>query len=197
MIPSQDNDWELAKRAATGDEDAYASLISRYQSPIHSFIFRSVGNTETARDLTQEVFIKAWFGLARIQKKNARFSSWLFQIAINLCRDYSKSKATRQSYQTSSLSSSSSETKNDWDLPHPAPPPDRQSELSEDAATLNKAIQNLPTDLRSAFILGIIENLPYKEVADILRISPKAVETRIYRARKSLVQQLTVLGVKS
>lgn len=182
------DDWELARHASCGDEVAYARLISRHQGPIHSFIFRSVGDEETARDLAQEVFVKAWFALARA-RENARFTTWLFQIAVNLCRDHVKSKTSRQSRLTRSFI---------WDereFPHPDPAPDRQAELSENLRALESEIRNLPGDLRAALLLGVVEGLPYKEAAKILGVSAKAVEVRIYRARRILTERLTAQGI--
>ncbi len=190
-----ENDWELARRATDGDEDAYARLIARYQGPIHSFIYRSVGNEETALDLAQEVFVKAWFALGRVREK-ARFSTWLFQIAVNLCRDHAKSRAARQSRVTYSFARDERDEKTgDREFPHPDPAPDRQVELSEDASVLAAEIRKLPTDLRTAFQLGAVEGVPHKEAGDILGISAKAVEVRIYRARRILAERLSAQGI--
>ncbi len=190
-----EDDWSLAMRAREGDEAAYARLISRHQGPIHGFVFRSVGNEETARDLTQEVFIKAWFALAHV-RQDARFTTWLFQIAVNLCRDNAKSKATRQARVTHSfVQDRQGEGADERELPHSCPSPDRQAELSENLRALEAEIQALPDDLRSALLLGVIEGLAHKESAKILGVSPKAVETRIYRARRMLADRLSGLGI--
>ncbi|MBN8707995.1 MAG: sigma-70 family RNA polymerase sigma factor [Verrucomicrobia bacterium] len=190
-----ENDWEIARRAANGDEDAYACLIARYQAPIHSFVYRSVGNEETSLDITQEVFVKAWFALGRVREK-ARFSTWLFQIAVNLCRDHVKSKANRQSRVTYSFARDERDEKpGEREFAHPDPAPDRQAELSENASVLDAEIRNLPGDLRPAFLLGAVEGVSHKEAAEILGISAKAVEVRIYRARRILVERLSAQGI--
>ena len=189
------DDWALARRAAGGDEPAYAVLVERHQGPIHGFIFRSVGDAETARDLTQEVFVKAWFALGRLQER-ARFSTWLFQIAANLCRDHAKSKATRNARMTNPLVREKDDgTTRERDFPHPGLTPDNQAEMNETMVALQRAIAALPVELREAFILGAIDQLPHKEISSILGISPKAAEVRIYRARKILSEQLAGEGV--
>jgi RNA polymerase sigma-70 factor (ECF subfamily) len=143
---------------------------------------------ETARDLTQEVFVKAWFALGRVQER-ARFSTWLFQIAANLCRDHAKSKAARNARRTGPIAREKDDENNgDRDFPHPGLAPDKQ-------ALMNEAMAALPVELREAFILGAIDQLPHKEVSSILGISAKAVEVRICRARKILTEQLAVEGV--
>lgn len=188
-------DWELARQAATGDEAAYAVLIERHQGPIHRFIFRSVGNEETARDLAQEVFVKAWFALGRVQER-ARFTTWLFQIAANLCRDHARSKAARNTRATSSMVRENSDgCPEERDFPHPGLSPDNQARMNETMAALNRAIASLPVELREAFILGVLDQLSHKEVATILGLSPKAVEVRIYRARKILADRLVDEGI--
>ena len=189
------DDWALARRAAGGDEAAYAVLIGRHQGPIHGFIFRSSGDVETARDLTQEVFVKAWFALGRVQER-ARFSTWLFQIAANLCRDHAKSKATRNARMTNPLAREKDDGgTEEREFPHPGLSPDNQAQMNEAMTALHRAIASLPAELREAFILGAIDQLPHKEISSILGISPKAVEVRIYRARKILTEQLAGEGI--
>ena len=189
------DDWALARRAATGDEAAYAVLIGRYQGPVHGFVFRSVGAVETARDLTQEVFVKAWFALGRLQER-ARFSTWLFQIAANLCRDHAKSKATRNARMTNPMAREKDDGgTEEREFPHPGLSPDNQARMNETMEVLHRAIAALPVELREAFILGAIDQLPHKEISSILGLSAKAVEVRIYRARKILSGQLVSEGV--
>ncbi len=193
--PGGRDDWDLAELARAGDEAAYAELIARHQSSIHRFIFRYVADEETARDLTQEVFVKAWFALARLERR-ARLTTWLFQIAVNLCRDHARSRAARQARRTSSLvRESPGEGDAERDLPDPGASPDRQAQNSELMALLDAEIQKLPPDLREALILGAVEGRPHKEIAAILGLTPKAVEVRIYRARRILAGRLGRRGI--
>lgn len=195
--PGEEFDWDLAQRAKGGDEAAFEELILRFQTPIHRFVFRSVSDDETAQDLTQEVFIRAWFALKRVQAK-AQFSTWLFQIAVNLCRDHAKSKTTRHARLTQSFSSPEGEDRReDRDFASPGPSPVQNLESQEALESLETEIKALPLELRSPFILGALEQRSHKEVATILGMSAKAVEVRIYRARKLLCQRLTLLGFKS
>lgn len=188
------DDWALARRAAGGDETAYAVLIERHQGPIHGYIFRSVGDVETARELTQEVFVKAWFALGRVQER-ARFSTWLFQIAANLCRDHAKSKATRNARMTNPMVRERDDgSTEERDFPHPGMSPSEQARMNETMKALDRAIASLPVELRESFILGAIDQLTHKEISSILGISPKAVEVRIYRARKILIERLAGEG---
>jgi len=183
-------DWDLAEAAGRGDEDAFAALTERHQSSVHRFIYRSVGEEETARDLTQEVFVRAWFALPKLSRK-AKLTTWLFQIAVNICRDHAKSKATRQARITFSLvQESQDETVEERQLVHPDPAPDRALEQSEMARLLNVEIRRLPNELLEPFLLGAVEGHPHKEIAVMLGLSAKAVEVRVYRARKLLMERI-------
>jgi len=188
------DDWQLVDQARKGNEEAYAQLISRHQEAIHAFVYRHVGDAESARDLTQEVFIRAWFALERV-RVSARFTTWLFQIAINLCRDYAKSKTTRQNRVTDPIVRLDKEgAEGERELPDPAVRPDEQAQWNEAMHALEAEIARLPLELREAFILGAVQGHPQKDVAIMLGLSPKAVEVRIYRARQRLTEQLAVLG---
>ena len=141
------------------------------------------------------MFVKAWFALGRVQER-ARFSTWLFQIAANLCRDHAKSKATRNARMTNSLAREKQDgVTEERDFPHPGLSPDSQAQMNEMMGALHRAIAALPVELREVFILGAIDQLPHKEISSILGISPKAAEVRIYRARKILAEQLAGEGI--
>lgn len=192
--PTETPDWELVRQAKQGDEAPYERLIARYQAPIHSFIFRSVGNVETARDLAQDVFVRAWFALPRVREQ-AQFSTWLFQIAVNICRDHAKSKATRNARRTDSLTRDDIDGQpGERDFPASTPTPAKEAQENESLAALEAEVHALPNELRAAFILGALEHRPHKDVAAILGLSPKAVEVRIYRARRFLGERLAHLG---
>ncbi|MGC1478937.1 MAG: RNA polymerase sigma factor [Chthoniobacterales bacterium] len=189
------DDWHLAGEARAGDESAYASLIERHQGAIHAFIYRHINDAETARDLAQEVFVKAWFALGRARPK-AQFTTWLFQIAINLCRDEAKSKTFRQGQITDSIVRESfTAGEYERDLPDHAAAPDEAVAGSETARLLDSEIARLPADLREAFLLGAVDGWRHKEIAAALGITPKTVEVRIYRARKILTERLSARGL--
>ncbi len=194
--PEEVDDWELAALARSGDESAYEVLISRHQRGIHAFIFRSVGDHETAADLAQEVFVRAWFALERVVPK-AKFSTWLFQIAINLCRDQAKSKAGRQARLNDPLVRRGGDGEEiERDLPHPGSSPAAEAQHAELVAALDAEIARLPPDQREAFVLGVLTGHSHKEIAEMLRLTPKAVEVRIYRARQTLAARLELRGIR-
>jgi RNA polymerase sigma-70 factor (ECF subfamily) len=179
----RDFDLPLVQALQAGDESALNKLIRKYQEPLFWFIWRYAGDEETARDLLQETFVRLYFGIRRF-KPHAKFATWLYSIAMNLCRDYARSKQRRQSYVTESLDAA--------DLHHEVA--DRGAaadvESHERLAALEKAIKELPHDLRTALLLFAVEGRSQQECAELLGVSAKAVETRVYRARKRLENTL-------
>jgi len=183
-ISKPDLDMPLVRALQAGDESALNELIRKYQEPLFRFICRYTGDEETARDLLQETFVRLYFGIRRF-KPRARFVTWLYSIAMNLCRDYARSKQRRMSYATESLDVS--------DL-HRKVPADRgpvaDVESRERLANLQKAIEELPHDLRTTLLLFAVEGRSQQECAELLGVSAKAVETRVYRARKILEKKI-------
>lgn len=189
---STDPDWPLVRALQEGDENALAELIQKYQQPFFRFICRYVGNEETARDILQETFVRLYFNARKFEPR-AKFSTWLYAIAANLCRDYLRSRQRREAYLTTSFEA----------FPESEPPLERDPSAGpaqpadilagrEQLAALEKAIGELPHKLKSALILFSIEGHSQQECADLLGVSVKTVETRVYRARKILEKNLAL-----
>ena len=178
-----DLDLPLVQALQAGDESALNKLIRKYEEPLFWFIWRYTGDEETARDLLQETFVRLYFGIRRF-KPHAKFATWLYSIAMNLCRDYARSKQRRQSCVTESLDAG--------DLHREVA--DRGAavdvESHERLEALEKAIKKLPHDLRTALLLFAVEGRSQQECAELLGVSAKAVEARVYRARKRLENTL-------
>jgi RNA polymerase sigma factor (sigma-70 family) len=186
MVTSQtDLDLPLVRALQAGDESALNELIRKYQEPLFRFIWRYTGNEETARDILQETFVRLYFEIRRF-KPRARFSTWLYVIAMNLCRDYARSKQRRQSRITDSLDADDAHRQISAADRDPA----ASAESHEALAALEKAIQELPHDLRTALLLFAVEGHSQLECAELLGVSAKAVETRVDRARKRLERTL-------
>ena len=183
-----DLDLPLVRGLQAGDERALNELIRKYQEPLFRFIWRYTDDEETARDLLQETFVRLYFGIRRF-KPRAKFATWLYSIAINLCRDYARSKQRRQSYATESLDAGDVHRK----LPAADRGPAADVESHEKLAALEMAIQELPHDLRTALLLFAVEGRSQQECAELLDVSAKAVETRVYRARKRLEDTLRAI----
>ena len=189
-----DPDLELVEALAGGDESALTGLMDRYEEPIFHFIYRHVFNDEDARDLAQEVFVRLFFNVGKF-KPEARFSTWLYQIALNLCRDHVKSRRMRQATRTDSLSA------REDDDEHPARDvavenrtPSDEALAREKLGALDDGMAALPHDLRTALVLTTLEQRSHQECAMLLKTTPKAIETRVYRARRFLMEWMSKAG---
>ena len=184
--PSTDPDWPLVCALQGGDENALTELIHKYEQPLFRFICRYVRDEETARDLLQETFVRLHFNAGKF-KPRAKFSTWLHAIAANLCRDYSRSKQYRKGRATVSFDAFDQDQSR---TPDTLATPAEALVIAERLAVLQAAISGLPHKLKAALILFSLENRSQAECAELLGVSTKTVETRVYRARKILKQKL-------
>lgn len=158
-------------------------LMTRYKHRLFAFICRYTGREETAYDILQETFIKLYFAAASYQPRY-KFSTWLFQIALNLCRDHYR-KARRR--QLPSLFSGSDPAST---LPALSPNPEEEQIARSELAALSREVERLPHTLKSALVAFAIEDRSQEESAGLLGITPKTLEMRVYRARKLLARRL-------
>ena len=191
---AEDPDLELVDALAGGDESALDGLMARYSEPVFHFIYRHVFNEADARELTQEVFVRLFFNVAKF-KPDAKFSTWLYQIALNLCRDHAKSRRTRQAAVTESLSTcEDDDARPARDFAVQTRTPAEEAAMREKMAALEAGMEALPYDLRTALVMTTLEQRSHQECAELLKTTPTAVETRVYRARKHLLAWLAKSG---
>lgn len=165
--------------AAQGDDEAFARLVRYHQDSIHRFCQRWLGDPHEAQEAAQDVFVRAYAALDRYEPRG-RFSTWLYRIALNGCRDRLKSKASRERRRTDPLGSAGK------DAICPTHAPDEASAVTEEREKLWRGIEALPDRSRAVVILRGIEGLAQEECAEILGCSERAVEGRYYRARREL-----------
>ena len=192
-----DPDLSLIQELQRGNDGALDELMQRHKEPLFRFIYRYVLSEEEARDLLQETFVRVYFKRDQF-RPSARFSTWLYRIALNLCRDHARSRAGKQERLTESLVIRSEEgEERERDITAKSANPTEIAQTNEALLQLERAIQTLPHDLKAVLILVALENRPQKECADLLGITVKAVETRVYRARKLLAERLSSSGLQS
>jgi RNA polymerase sigma-70 factor (ECF subfamily) len=178
MSDQNSEDVHCMERLRDGDDLALNDLMRRWKEPLVTFCLRYTGNLSDARDIAQETFVKVYASRDRYRPK-AAFSSWLFTIAMNLCR----MRARWRSRHPEVLDADGEvEAAGRADTNDPGQETDRRAL----AADLEHAIANLPHDLRVAFVLYEINGLRYREVGNVLKCSEKAVERRLARAREHL-----------
>ena len=177
--PAQFSDGELAALTIAGRQDAFAEIMKRHRGSIYRLIRGYIGDPEEAVDLVQDCFTSAFKGLDRFDQGRP-LRAWLSRIAINKCRDWSRRRAVRQLIHWPATASQTAA------VPDPAPRLDEAAEDREELDRLWEALAELPRSIKEPLLLRTIEGLSQSEVATVLRISEKAVETRIYRARRKL-----------
>lgn len=168
--------------AQNGCPDSFRQLVERYQQRVYHFCFHYLRDAGDAREACQDTFIRAHRALPKYRPK-ARFSTWLFQIALNLCRD--RTRASGAARATEALGESALQ------LPCPAATPDEAAIRDTDLAKLDRGLASLPEEHRSVLVLSCLEGLSHGECAEILKCSERAVEGRLYRARQRLSEWWT------
>ncbi len=161
-----------------GENAALDRLMDRWQVPLRAFLHRHGQNAQDAMDLAQETFVRVYRHRDQF-RPGSRFPTWMFQIALNLVRDQARRSARRPTDSLESVPETASEATVHGDI-----------ERSEAAGAVRDAIAALSVDLREAVILSEYEGLSHGEIGAIVGATPKAIETRLYRARDLLRKRL-------
>lgn len=172
------------ERLCAGDDTALDDLMARHASPIFHFLCRMLSNEDDASDLAQETFVRV-FKARDGYRPGGRFSTWLYTIAANLARNHFR---WRMRHPNVSLEAETGETEQTLgsSLPANSPAPNEAALAAESAGAVRRALSELPEDLREAIILCEWEERSVAEAAVILAVTPKTVESRLYRARQIL-----------
>lgn len=176
-------DGELATRYLSGDEGAARQLLGRYREPVYRLVRSHIVDPTEAVDVTQETFVAAFANLSDYDSRRP-LRPWLFRIAINKCRDWARRRAVR-SFFSFAVPLDIADDVSDGSSPIDQVVADRQ-----ELARVQTAIARLPQTLKEPLVLRAVEGMSEAEVATVLKISRKAVETRLYRARRALVAAL-------
>ena len=192
-MTQEDPDLALVQDLQAGKDRALNSLMDRHREGLFRFLLRQVHNEADALELTMETFVRAYFNIGKFRPA-ARFATWLYRIALNLCRDYLRSRAYQYSLQTTSFDAPAEEGADTSLFLATGRTPDQRADRREELIALEKAISELPEDLRNAFVLSALEDRQQAETAELLGISLKAVETRVYRSRKLLLEKMSKMG---
>jgi len=173
------------------DEDsALSEIIDHWRRPVISFLYRIVGNYEDAADLAQEVFVRIYRNRYRYRPSGS-FSSFIFTIASNLAKNHLR---WRSRHPEADLMAESAQTKLDSSISGSRP--SAHLEQAERGAAVQNAVAGLPEKLRIPLVLFHFQELSHSEIGGILNCSLKTVETRIYRARKTLKKSLSGMALE-
>lgn len=179
------SDEALAARAAGGDERAFGELVRRHKEPLYRLMRRYTGNPDQAYEAAHEAFIAAWRALGRYDP-NRSFIAWLRTIAFNKARDLARRRMVHRFL----LGSDALEEEGAAIAAEEGSDAESQLAAQEEMRALDRAIARLPGKLKEALVLTAFDGCSQKEAGDILGVSEKTVETRVYRARKILAVTL-------
>jgi RNA polymerase sigma-70 factor (ECF subfamily) len=183
-IPSED----LMVRIAKGDNDAFEILVNRHQTSVLNLIYRFIGDRTRAKELAQEVFIRVWQA-AKTYKPEAKFTTWIYRIATNICFNELKS-ARRKKWFSFNWSDEGGEHTFEETLADSAPSAEDLLLEKERSRQISDALQSLPENQRMALVLKRYDDLSYAEIAQIIGCSVSAVESLLVRAKRTLQEKL-------
>jgi RNA polymerase sigma-70 factor (ECF subfamily) len=181
MLPPTD-EKELVERFQNGEKDVFNELVIKYQGKIYNLVYKYVSNSETARDLSQEIFIKAFRALPRFKRQSA-FYSWLYRIAINLCIDFIRQQKRGQTLSFEDLTTGGND---EMVFNDASPLPPDQIEAKELGHIIGKAVEQLPPKQQRVFNLRYHHGLQLKEIATQLDRSEGTIKAHLHHAHKRL-----------
>ena len=182
-------DEDLVARSRGGDLDSFNQLILRWERPIYAFAYRVIGREEDARDVCQETFLRAFRSLKGFRGQ-AKFSSWLYQIAMNLCRDWIRRQRRARTVQLA-------EGVDPAELAAEQGPVESIEDLvsrRELSAVVEEAMTLLPEEQRTAIVLKEYHGMTFQEIADLQGCPLSTVKTRLYQGLSVLRRHLEKHG---
>lgn len=186
------DDLKIIEACLLGNTQAFSQLIDKYKSMVYNLAYRMCSNYHDSEDITQEAFVKSFQSLSHYNPA-FRFSTWLYQITMNIIRDRLKKK----NIETISFDNSFSDkrTMDDGLISGQENDPENQLNRQEDKKRIQQAIMSLPVQYREIIVLRHLQELSYHEMASILKVSTDTVKVRLYRARENLKKNLQIKDI--
>lgn len=184
---ADDQDCADMERLASGHNAALNGIMERHAGKLFNYLFRCLQNEEDAGDAAQETFVRVYQNRNKFDP-NQKFSTWLYTIATNLVKDRYRHRSRHPQVSLDAENETGGNLGETISEIRPGPSESLQEE--ERAVAVREAVGRLPEELRASLILSEYEELSHAEIGKVLNCSSKAVETRIYRARKQLRLQL-------
>lgn len=180
-------DEELVRRFQDGDSQAYSELVLRYQDRIFTLCLRWMRNRQVAEEVAQDVFLAAYRALGRF-RGDAKFSTWLFRVAVNHCKNRKLYRSRRKSEKHEPLDGLPRDDGPSRQLAHDGPGTDRGVHRSDAERMLQEALDEMDEGHRTILVLRDIQGLAYEEISEILDLPRGTVKSRLHRARAQLAR---------
>jgi RNA polymerase sigma-70 factor (ECF subfamily) len=190
ILGSENPQTELVRRAQTGDLEAFERLFEQYQRGVYNLVYQMVRTESDAADLTQDVFLRAWRSLPRLEAPEA-FTSWLYRIAANLARNWIRDNTRVRVDSLDAPGAPGDEDSGPREVADYSGDPGSAVQTRAMQETVHRAIEGLSEDHRMVVTLHHIEGMPVEEIAQIMKCSVGTVKSRLSRAREHLRRKLT------
>lgn len=173
------SDLELVEKFQKGEEQAFNQLVLRYQKKIYDLVYRMIRNNEDALDLAQEVFVKAYHNLKDFKRESA-FYTWLYRIALNLSFNHARQKKIRSFVSLFDMGDTLPAKNN----------PAEDLQQNQISVAIDKAVLTLPKKQRSVFVLRYYDQMPYKQMSEVLGKTEGSLKASYFQALKKMQKQL-------
>jgi RNA polymerase sigma-70 factor, ECF subfamily len=188
-IAESSSDAEVMLRVKAGDRSAFDYLVQKYRRPLVSFMYRMARNAAAAEDLAQEVFLRVYRSREGYEP-SAKFTTWLYRIATNLAVNHARDTRHERPEVTVSLDEPDQDTGASLELPDRALTAEQAMVLRERMLAIRRKVDVLPERQRLAVIMHKYQQMDYRQIADVLKLSESATKSLLFRAYETLREQL-------
>jgi RNA polymerase sigma-70 factor, ECF subfamily len=183
------SDAEMMLRVKAGDDSAFNYLVQKYRRPMISFMYRMAHNSAAAEDLAQEVFLRVYRSRGNYEP-SAKFSTWLYRIATNLGVNFARDTRHERPENITNLDEPDEESGQTPDLADKTPSVEEEILRQERLAAIRKKVDALPERQKMAVLMHKYQQMDYKQIAEILKLSESATKSLLFRAYETLRGQL-------
>ena len=189
-LPGEElSDAEIMLKVKAGDDTAFEFLVQKYRRPIVSFMYRMAHNSAVAEDLAQEVFLRIYRSRGNYEA-SAKFTTWLYRIATNLGMNHARDTRHERSEKTVSLDEPDEESGRTPDLADGVPNAEENILRRERLAAIRQRVEALPERQRLAVVMHKYQQMDYRQIAEVLKLSESATKSLLFRAYETLREQL-------
>jgi RNA polymerase sigma-70 factor, ECF subfamily len=183
------SDAEIMLQVKAGDDSAFEYLVQKYRRPMVSFMFRMAHSNAIAEDLAQEVFLRVYRSRESYEA-SAKFTTWLYRIATNLAVNHARDTRHERPENTVSLDEPDEDSGRTLDLPDRTPSAEENLVQRERLAAIRQRVHDLPERQRIAVVMHKYQQMDYRQIADVLKLSESATKSLLFRAYETLREQL-------